>query len=70
MRPAVHRLCRHRRKDRDCRPLRLHSALSDSWTRPMLIPVVKARYGDAPVFLDVSSVIESYELTQAASAGY
>jgi len=36
----------------------------------MLIPVVKARYGDAPVFLDVSSVIESYELTQAASAGY
>jgi len=40
------------------------SALSDSWKSQMLINVVKVRYGDAPVFLDVSSVIEAYELTQ------
>jgi len=46
------------------------SALSDSWKSQMLINVVKVRYGDTPVFLDVSSVIESYELTQSASAGY
>jgi len=45
------------------------TALSDSWKRQMLINVVKLRYGDAPVFLDVSSVIESYELTQTASLG-
>ena len=46
------------------------TALSHSWKSQMLINVVKVRYGDAPIFLDVSSVIESYELTQSASAGY
>ena len=45
------------------------ATLSDTWKRQMLINVVKLRYGDAPVFLDVASVIESYELTQTASIG-
>jgi hypothetical protein len=45
------------------------TALSDSWKREMLINIVKVRYGDAPVFLDVSSVIESYELVQSVSVG-
>jgi len=35
----------------------------------MLINIVKIRYGDAPVFLDVSSVITSYELLASANVG-
>src|SRR4026208_2268668 len=33
------------------------SAISDSWKAQMLLNLVKLRYGDAPVFLDVASVI-------------
>jgi hypothetical protein len=36
-------------------------AISDSWKRQMLLNMVKVRYADAPVFLDVTSVISSYE---------
>jgi hypothetical protein len=37
-------------------------AISDSWKRQMLFNMVKIRYGDAPVFLDVSSVISQYQI--------
>ena len=36
------------------------AALSDSWKSQMLLNLVKLRYGDAPVFLDVASVINQY----------
>jgi hypothetical protein len=36
-------------------------AISDSWKRQMMLNLVKVRYADAPVFLDVTSVISSYE---------
>ncbi len=36
------------------------SAISDSWKSQMLLNLVKIRYGDAPVFLDVASVINQY----------
>ena len=36
-------------------------AISDSWKRQMLLNLLKVRYADAPVFLDVTSVISSYE---------
>jgi hypothetical protein len=36
------------------------TAISDSWKAQMLLNVVKLRYADAPVFLDVSSVISQY----------
>jgi hypothetical protein len=36
-------------------------SISDSWKRQMLLNLVKVRYSDAPVFLDVTSVISSYE---------
>lgn len=36
------------------------SALGDSWKEQTLLNVVRLRYSDAPVFLDVSSVITSY----------
>ncbi|MCF6150655.1 MAG: hypothetical protein E3K37_18660 [Candidatus Kuenenia sp.] len=39
------------------------TAISDSWKTQMLLNIVKIRYGDAPVFLDVASVINQYQLT-------
>src|SRR5512136_1841562 len=45
------------------------AAISDSWKNQMLFNIVKTRYGDAPVFLDVSSVISQYQLAGALSLG-
>ena len=36
------------------------ASMSDSWKRQALVNLVKVRYADAPVFLDVDSVISSY----------
>jgi hypothetical protein len=36
------------------------SSISDSWKRQTLLNLIKVRYGDAPAFLEVSSVITSY----------
>ncbi len=43
-------------------------ALSDSWKQQMLYNIVKMRYGDTPVFLDVVSVINSYSLATSVNA--
>lgn len=43
------------------------AAISDSWKQQMLLNLLKVRYSDAPVFLDVSSVIASYTLGATAS---
>ena len=40
------------------------TAISDSWKAQMLLNVVKLRYADAPVFLDVASVITQYWLSR------
>ena len=48
------------------------SAISDSWKGQMLLNVVKLRYADAPVFLDVTSVITQtgYQGTLAVSGSW
>ena len=42
--------------------------IADSWKRQTLMNVVRLRYADAPVFLDVSSIINSYTVGGEASA--
>jgi hypothetical protein len=44
------------------------AAITTSWKRAMLLNMVKLRYGDTPMFLDVSSVINSYTLEGQATA--
>jgi len=48
------------------------AAISDSWKNQMLLNLVKARYGDAPVFLDIASAINSYsiETDVSVAAGF
>jgi hypothetical protein len=45
------------------------TSISDSWKRQMLLNLLKVRYSDAPVFMDVSSVINSYTLEGDISLG-
>ncbi len=46
------------------------SSIADSWKEQTLINVVRLRYGDAPSFLDVSSVISNYAVGgQLTAAG-
>ena len=45
------------------------AALGDSWKQQMLINMVKMRYGDAPVFLDVASVISQYQIAGGGAIG-
>ncbi len=44
--------------------------IGDSWKQQMLLNTVKLRYGDAPVFLDVASVISQYQLVAQVNLGF
>jgi hypothetical protein len=46
------------------------TAIADSWKRQMLLNIVKIRYGDAPIFLDVASVINQYEFQTNLNAAF
>jgi hypothetical protein len=41
----------------------------ESWKRQMLLNVVRMRYADAPIFMDVTSVINSYSIAGSVNAG-
>jgi len=45
------------------------ASISDSWKRQLLLNLLKVRYTDAPVFMDVASVINSYSLEGDISLG-
>lgn len=44
------------------------SAIADSWKKMMLLNIVKMRYGDTPVFLDVGSVVSQYSMETEINA--
>lgn len=44
-------------------------SLADSWKEQTLLNIIKIRYVDPPIFIDVGNMVSSYALTQTASAG-
>ena len=45
------------------------SAISESWKKQTLLNLVKIRYSDAPVYVDIASVINTYEMQGTVSLG-
>jgi hypothetical protein len=45
------------------------SAISESWKRQTLLNLLKVRYADAPVFMDITSVISAYSVQGDISVG-
>jgi hypothetical protein len=45
------------------------TAVADSWKEQLLLNIVKTRFGDAPAFLEVASVVSGYTLERGVNLG-
>ena len=45
------------------------NSIADSWKEQTLLNIVRLRYGDAPSFLEISSLVSSYSVGGQANAG-
>jgi hypothetical protein len=46
------------------------TAIGDSWKQQTLLNIVKLRYGDMPIFLEIAQVIAGYQLESTVSGGF
>jgi hypothetical protein len=46
------------------------TAIGDSWKHQTLLNIVKVRYGDFPVFLEIAQVIAGYQMESTFGAGF
>ena len=46
-----------------------NTAISSSWDQDLLLNLVRLRYRDSPLFVDIASITASYTLGRSASAG-